>query len=372
MKVCVITSLRRECGIGLYSEEFLKELLKNEGDDFQIVVITHRNSNVPAEVERDKRLIVYKVIDENIPNYVIKISKILNKENPDVIDIEWDHNLYSPRFLLGLYIFPVIRKYREKVFLSLHSLYKTNDVYNFLKNRKVPLSKLLSKYYETTKKFLLENSRILRVFTNYELSQVKDYEDKSILIRQGISKFHYDDTIKDNKEIRLLSFGFIRETKNYDLLLSSMKYLDDRFKLYIVGKPVDKKTFLNIIKKIRKYELRKKITLITRFIPNNTKISLMKNSHILLLPYRLISNSGVLIDGIKYCKPIISTVLKEDLKILKIGEFSNEDEKEFAEKIYKIVENYSYYTKSIRKIRKEFKWNRIIKKTVKVFYKISA
>ena len=59
----------------------------------------------------------------------------------------------------------------------------------------------------------------------------------------------------------------------------------------------------------------------------------MKRTDILLLPYLLISNFGILLDGIKYCKPLVSTVLPGDITQLKIGTYAESKPESFAEAI---------------------------------------
>ena len=101
MKICVISSFRSDCGIGLYTLQFLKCLL-NYKNVREVHLLTHIDSDL---LLTSSKLKIYKVIDERHPFYIFKMLDLIVKIKPDIIDIEWDHSLYSPTKLLGTYIF---------------------------------------------------------------------------------------------------------------------------------------------------------------------------------------------------------------------------------------------------------------------------
>lgn len=96
----------------------------------------------------------------------------------------------------------------------------------------------------------------------------------------------------------------------------------------------------------------------------------MNKTDILLLPYLLISNSGVLLDGIKYCKPVVSTVLKEDVSKLEIGKYSNSEIKSFSEAILTVYNNYSEFIENIMTVQPKFLWKNIIPQIIESYEKI--
>lgn len=367
MKIGILTSLRKKCGIGIYSSEFIKHLrmMKKINNKLDIFIITQKDADININGVK-----VYRLIDENEPFYFTKCDKILKRENPDIIDIEWDHRLYSPLIFLGQYIFPLIHKYSDKILMSFHSLYKREDVEKILKESTSYLSSILATYYEMTKRFLIINSKKIRVFTYYELYQVAKYK-KAILIPQGIKKMPPLKKNNLSNRINLLIFGFIRDTKNYELAISSLLNLKKRCRLLIVGEPKSENIIKKIIRIIKFFKVKDRVTLIPRFVNERHKTEIFKKSHIILLPYKLISNSGVLLDSIKYCRPVVSTVLSEDIRELKIGEYAFEDSLDFSQKICRVIENYDKYYESILDKRKNFFWPNIIKKIVNLYEEIS-
>ena len=344
MEIGVISSFRSNCGIGLYTFQFLKCLLgyKNVRE---VHLLTHIDSDLLLP---SRKLKIYKIIDERYPFYVPKMLDLVMKIKPDVIEIEWDHSLYSPTELLGTYIFPLLLYLREKTFISFHSLYRIEDVEHSI--TKITGNKLLgevgSKYYSFTKLFLLNNLNIGRVFTLYEHEQVKKIKKKFVLIPHGIDK------IKSMSKVRkdattLTIFGFIRKTKDYELAIKSLSFLPKNFRLVIAGQPVEKGLVDKIKKWIKQYKVRNRVVFIPKFLSSREKERLMEKSDILLLPYLLISTSGVLLDCIKYCRPVVSTVLQEDISHLKIGLYSKSEAEEFAEAIFAVKSRYEDFLENI-------------------------
>lgn len=362
-KLLIISSFRKQCGVGIYTYELIKRLIETNSE-LGIALITHKDSDLNIDGIK-----VFKVIDENNPFYFLKVNEVIKNEKPDIINIEWEHNLYSPLPMLGTYIFPIIKKYSKQLLISFHSLYKNDDIKKVAKKRlPFPLYNLFTYYYSLTKNFLINNSRMIRVFTYYELSQVKNKENV-VLIPEGINEYEPLDMPEFNENINLLIFGFIRKGKGYEIAIPALKYLDERFKLLIVGKP-KKQEFVNEIHKLAvENGVEDRVIVKAEFVSDNEKKNIYKNSHIVLTPYEIISNSGILLDCLELCRPIVSTVLKEDIKNLGIGEYSSEDPKKFAEKIEIVAENYKKYYKKIIEVRERFFWRNVIKEIIKTYDK---
>lgn len=358
MKVVVITSLREKCGIGIYSLEFINNLLKYDRNREvkKLLVITHKNSSLHKKLGRDNRVIVSNIIDERNFLYIKKVFSLINNFQPDIVNIEWDHSLYSPKPFLGIYMFPIVYKFRHLTFISLHSLYKLQDIIKFLR-----FSKPAFLYYGLTKEFLVHIPRAIRVFTYYEYEQLPFVNRLKFLIPQGIKECKMLSPPSFSRFINLSIFGFIRETKNYELAINTLKYLPKNFRLIIAGYPHNFK----ILKTIKKYvdtnpSLRGRVKIIPKFLTEREKISLFRISHVILLPYTLISNSAVICECLKYGRPIVTTVLKKDIERMGIGKYSRSELFEFSSAITDVIDNYKQYYQRIKMIRENFFWNKII------------
>jgi len=367
MRIGIISSFRNNCGIGLYTFQFLKRLL-----DYKNVREVHLFTHVDSDLLLlSNKLKIYKMIDEKYPFYVPKMLDLFKKIKPDVIEIEWDHSLYSPTELLGTYIFPLVFYLREKTFVSFHSLYRREDVEHSI--TRITGNKLIgelgSRYYSFTKLFLLNNLRIGRVFTLYEYAQVRKMK-KFVLIPHGIDKIKSMSKIR-NDTTTLTIFGFIRKTKDYELAIKSLSLLPKNFRLVIAGQPVEKGLVGKIKKWIKQYNVRTRVVLIPKFLSAGEKERLMEKGDILLLPYLLISTSGVLLDAIKYCKPVVSTVLPEDISHLKIGAYSKADVEEFVEAIFTVKSRYEEFLENIKAVQPNFLWENIIPQIIENYQKIA-
>jgi len=96
----------------------------------------------------------------------------------------------------------------------------------------------------------------------------------------------------------------------------------------------------------------------------------MKRTDILLLPYLLISNSGILLDGIKYCKLLVSTVLSEDITQLKIGTYAESKPESFAEAILVVNSRYNEFQENIKMVQPKFLWKNIAPQIIENYQKI--
>jgi glycosyltransferase involved in cell wall biosynthesis len=121
----------------------------------------------------------------------------------------------------------------------------------------------------------------------------------------------------------------------------------------------------------KEYNVKDRVTLIPRFLSPKEKEKIMKRTDILLLPYMLISNSGVLIDGIKYCKPVVSTVLPEDITQLKIGAYAENKPESFAEAILAVNSRYKEFLENIKRVQPNFLWKNIIPQIIENYQKIA-
>jgi len=364
MKIFMVSSFRKECGIGKFTYDLLSNLLRHPMIE-KIYLVTHTNADISLY---HPKLETYRLIKENTPSYVKEILKLFIKKRPDIVNVEWDHSLYSPTPLLGIYIFPFLFKARKKLFLSLHSLYRLSDVrrYSYFLFKKWYIGEVATKYYQLTKKFLVNIPKIGRVFTLYEHEEIKNKQN-FVMIPQGINKIRSKTSKGWNDKITLTIFGFVRSTKDYSLAIRALSYLPSEYQLIIAGKVMDKNLAAEIKNLTKKLKLENRVTFIPRFLSEKEKEKIFQNTSILLLPYHIISNSGVLLDGIKYGKPVVATVLKEDIEKMGIGKFSSHTPKEFAEKILDCNREYQKILNNIRKVQPRFLWKNVIKEIVKAY-----
>ena len=78
-----------------------------------------------------------------------------------------------------------------------------------------------------------------------------------------------------------------------------------------------------------------------------------------------------MLDGIKYCKPVVSTVLSEDITQLKIGAYAENKPESFAEAILAVNSRYNEFLENIKIVQPKFLWKNIIPQIIEKYQKIT-
>lgn len=173
------------------------------------------------------------------------------------------------------------------------------------------------------------------------------------------------------KGISLLFFGQIKEVKGVDLLLESLNILlqskpDLDIRLTIAGKPwkSDLAKYTDII---RKNGLDKIVETRFEYVPDDEISALFENSDVVMLPYREIYQSGVVLLAMSYGRPVICSDLPAFTNIIEDNVtgfiFDRENSARLAEKIEYVLNNKSLLPVVIANsdslITGEFDWKRI-------------
>lgn len=116
----------------------------------------------------------------------------------------------------------------------------------------------------------------------------------------------------------LLFFGQIKKVKGLDLLLRSLSGLPDDVHLVIAGK-VWKDDFTYYQSIINDLGLQSRVTLIIRFITDEERHFLFKGAYAIVLPYKEIFQSGVLLMAMSYGIVTIASDLPGNKEVLTDG-----------------------------------------------------
>lgn len=152
------------------------------------------------------------------------------------------------------------------------------------------------------------------------------------------------EAIKNGDEL-LLFFGQIKKAKGVDLLLKAAAETKSNYKLIIAGKlrfeEWDKYEAI-----IKEYQLEEKVIPIIRHISDEERDILFAISKAVILPYRFIYQSGVLLMAMSFPKLVIASDLTPNSDIVEDGVngflFKCMDEKNLADKIDILFsENYN-------------------------------
>lgn len=166
----------------------------------------------------------------------------------------------------------------------------------------------------------------------------------------------------------ILFFGLIKKVKGLEILLEALKGTSERTRLIIAGKPWQN-DFSAYEEIIAKNGLEEKVLKYIRFIDDDEKDLFFKGASAIVLPYKKIYQSGVLLMAMSYGTPIIASELPATREIIDHGKdgllFDQEKPEMLTEQINLLVADASLQKElsinAIKKIGSEYSWDTIAK-----------
>ncbi len=190
----------------------------------------------------------------------------------------------------------------------------------------------------------------LMVHNNFSLEQLREkygtsLSSKTAVIPHGNFNSLPDEIIEKaearnilnlgKNKIYLLFFGQIKAVKGLDILLEAMTLIPDSIHLIIAGKTWQHD--FEPYKKTITQSLQNRVTTIIRFIPDDERNLLFKAADMIVLPYKRIFQSGVLLMAMSYKLPVIASNLPPNAALVQEGKtgglFENENARDLAKKI---------------------------------------
>jgi glycosyltransferase involved in cell wall biosynthesis len=174
----------------------------------------------------------------------------------------------------------------------------------------------------------------------------------------------------------LTIFGFVSKSKGHDLVVKIIPFLPEKIHLLIAGCPNDRKqeTYYKDLRKMaRELNSVNKITFVGYIADEDVPI-LLNATDLVLLPYRAVTQSGILNIAVAYRVPTIASDL-EAFKEIKdqygcIELFRTCDEKDLLAKILCLLndeEKQDILKERCLKMWNETRWGRIATKHVEIY-----
>ena len=290
-------------GIAQFSDSLYIELAKTnhiKAYSFKMqypsLLFPGKSQYVSAD-DTNRNIPVSRLLNSVNPFTYYKTAKEILKFKPDLLLISYWMPFFAPA--LGK-IAGIMNKNGVKVIAILH---------NVIAHEKQPGAEALTKYFfNKCHGFVLLNKS-----SESDLQKLKP--GAKYIIQQHPLYNHYGSKINAEsarKELNIplgkkviLFFGFIRDYKGLDLLIESLKYLDDNFVLLVAGEVYG--DFKKYDELIDKNNLRDKINLHIRYIPETEIPVFFSAADVCVLPYRSATQSGIVGIAYHFDLPVIVT-----------------------------------------------------------------
>ena len=175
----------------------------------------------------------------------------------------------------------------------------------------------------------------------------------------------------------LLFFGMIKKVKGLDVLLKAFQDIVLEFPeiiLLVAGKPWKDK-FDEYQYLIDKYNLTDNVILYTKFIPENQVSLFYSSCDLVVLPYKKIYQSGVLMMALSYERPVLVSDLSPLKELITNNEngftFQSENSADLSDRLKEILfdkENLDRVAKNgVELIKTKYNWNKIGRLSKKIY-----
>lgn len=302
---------------------------------------------------------------EVILNYVVIAFYILIKR-PDILHVQW-----LPLTEVSSIEYYVLALYKNlcpkmRVFLTAHNVYphNSNVVRKALyKERFLKVDKVIDGY------MVHLNSSKVMMQKEFGIS-----EDRLHVAYHGLyipDGYTPNDHISE--KVNIILYGYQTLYKGADLLVDAVGMLSnemrDRISVNIIGS-TDSKLYALYSEKASRLG----INWINRFVTDEELYTAIGSSDLILLPYRNISQSGVLLLALSYRKPILTSDLpsfKETLEGYPNDYFfKTEDPKSLSEMIERFISGQidkNRIKSIITELNKKYAWTETAKATIKAY-----
>lgn len=363
-------------------ELYDKSLISNKSEKFEILFFCNKRFTGEdlAGVSLNK-VFNYSNMPKHLKplSYILSLIKILFfsiSSKPNIVHIQW---FKLPVFDYYFYYLLKIFNPKTKLIHTAHNVLphtpRKNDKKNYIK-----LYNLVDSIIVHTENSQEELNILLKT---------KDSENKVVVIPHGLLSYPIDETLV-NEKIKSLDFLHLKNGKivfsclgyqnHYkgidivvDLWLNSPKFRNNnKIILLIAGK--------GYIPRLNEIQQLENTYIINNFLDDITFLSYLKLSDVILLPYRKISQSGLLLTAMNYKKPVIASNiggLKDPFKFGKIGWLiESYNSMELNDVINSIIEEPQILTKIKTDanlwnlIEKHYSWTEIQDKTFKLYAEV--
>lgn len=267
---------------------------------------------------------------------------------------------------LNLIVLSLAFWFKPKKIVTLH------DIESFHKGNSKLASKLCLK--------LIDGIIVHNEFSKTEFEKNFNFNGEITIIPHGNYLPFVKPQVLSSKSpiINVLFFGQIKEVKGVDVLLDAMAKVvakSDKYYLTIAGRPW-KTGAITYENKIKELGLSKHVTTHFRYIKDEEVTEFYKDASIIVMPYKKIYQSGVLLLSLSYGRTVITSDLPPFTDVISDGNngfiFETENSSSLANCIlklnHKLIIDATKNSKQM--ISKKYDWIKIGEQTLKFYNNI--
>jgi len=361
MRVCYISTYPPiECGIASYTQ-YLSDAIKECKKEVQVI------SQVGASGE--KVFPVFSPGDSDISN---KLFHLASKITPDVIHIQHEFGLYGSEH--GIQIIDFILRCKIEDVPVVTTLHTVNE--NAGRGEHIILENII------------KNSSAIIVHEEYQkkiINELFGFNDKIFVIAHGVRNCNHHPEAKDLLKIKdkkvILLAGYFRPTKCFDKIVRLFPKVVKKIEtavLLVAGKMRGlehsdyQDYFFNLI---NNSPVKKNIHVLRGQFPQYTFDIIMSAADIIVLPYEIGAQSGILAQSSAFNIPAVTS----DLLSFKLwnersgGGITAYNDKDYIKQIYNILTDKKLALKlknNIIDYNKDLFWSEIAKKHLLVYEQV--
>ena len=380
MKVCAVTTWPpHKDGVALYSSDLYNQIAKLL--DLVVVANTLTQKELAESTEKE---------DDNIlrcwrrgPWFLFDIFRSVIKTRSHSVHLQHGWLLYGG-FISSIF-FPVLllffRLSRKPSVVTIHTVIRKDaQLYrNFLVNflARMAILFVLKSIVQFADKLIVHNLLM-------KVTLQKEYGanvDKIVIIPHGVKSAFSPEVSQKEREISIMSLGFLRKGKGIGYLLEAFEKFLEKYpdaKLIMVGgtHAHDKKDQTEMFKHFLTPRIHKQV-LFTGFVNENRLKQLIWNSDIIVLqstePY-YVEASGALATVADYGKPVVCSKVPKFQSELQNEEHylavSSSDSTELAQTLAVLMKNEGLRNRLGENLRKEMKsrgWSTVAAEHIKLY-----
>ncbi len=285
-----------ECGIATYSA-YLIDSLRKKGVD--VYVVSHMgasgNQVFPAFNETD--------LDDKAYTVALRFT-------PDIVHIQHEFGLYGPYW--GVNILPVIVKFRligVPVVTTVHTVYDPPE-----RNHRVLIENILANSDRIIVHQDYQLDTLRRCFPEH-LGQKIEVIPHGARLVEPVTRAKAKLGLPENRKVILL-IGYFRPSKHFELIIDQLPKILREYPdalLVLAGKIRNREysDYRNILfERIRRSPVKEHICVILGQLAQETFDTILSAADVVVLPYKISSQSGILAHCMAFGRPVITSASK--------------------------------------------------------------